>query len=128
MFKEKRKRVLRQKKFFQIFFSIWILILVGFLAFSNFKISQKRKKLNVELQILKEKVAALKEKKAQLEAGISQTKKESYWEEKIRQEGYVREGENPVVILPPPAFQKEETSQQQNFSKSLLEKVKQFFQ
>lgn len=99
--KIKRKRNPKEEIIFQILFSILTSILIGFLIFSNLKIGQKRAKLAKEIESLKKEIQILEEKKQKLEAGISESEKESYWEEKVREQGYVREGENPVVILPP---------------------------
>lgn len=127
MLTEKRKKFLRQNKIFQFFFLILILVFIGFLIVSNLKIGQRREELREELQILKEKIISLEEEKSRLEAGISQTEKETYWEEKMRQEGYTRKGENPVVILPPPQGQKEKILPSQTLSEKFLGKIKDFF-
>ena len=95
-----KKRDLKEERISQILFPLFTLALIGFLLISNLKINQKRAKLTEEIESLKKELEILEEKKQKLEAGLSQTEKESYWEEKIRQEGYMREGENPVVILP----------------------------
>lgn len=47
-----------------------------------------------ELEIIEEKNQELKE-------AISETAPESYWEERIREEGYEKPGEEKVVVLPP---------------------------
>ncbi len=126
MLVEKRKKTLKQDKTFQFFFLILILVFTGFLIVSNFKIFQRRAQLRERLQSLKDKIISLEKEKSRLEAGISQTEKESYWEEKIRQEGYVRKGENPVIILPPFQTQKEQILPSQTLSEKLLEKIKAF--
>jgi cell division protein FtsB len=101
MIEKRKKRDSREERIFQILFPIFTLTLIGLLLISNLKINQKRATLEEEIESLKKEIEILEEKKQKLEAGLSQTEKESYWEEKIRQEGYMREGENPVVILPP---------------------------
>jgi len=90
-----------QTIFFSIFLFLFFLAMVGFLVFSNWKISQRRAELTSQIEALKKEIQILEEKNAQLRAGISQTEKESYWEEKIRQEGYKKPGEEQVVVLPP---------------------------
>ena len=100
-FKKQKKRNFKEEIIFQILFSLSTLILIGFLIFSNLKISQKREKLAEEIESLKKEIQIFEEKKQKLEAGISETEKESHWEEEARGQGYVREGENPVVVLPP---------------------------
>lgn len=99
--KKQKKQNLREEFFFQILFFGLTLALIGLLMISNFRINRKRKELTEQIEVLKKEIQILEEKKAELEAGISQTEKKSYWEEIARQQGYIREGENPVVILPP---------------------------
>ena len=123
MIGKRKKRDLKEERISQILFPLFTLALIGFLLISNLKINQKRAKLTEEIESLKKELEILEEKKQKLEAGLSQTEKESYWEEKIRQEGYMREGENPVVILPSKETPKEKVVENQK----LTEKTKNFF-
>jgi len=123
MIGKRKKRDLKEERISQILFPLFTLALIGFLLISNLKINQKRAKLTEEIESLKKELEILEEKKQKLEAGLSQTEKESYWEEKIRQEGYMREGENPVVILPSKEIPKEKVVENQK----LTEKTKNFF-
>lgn len=127
MIERRQKRDSKEDKIFQVLFSILTLALIGFLLISNLKINQKRSKLTAEIESLKKEIQILEEKKTKLEAGISATEKESYWEEKIRQQGFVREGENPVVVLKPEETQEEKTTENQNLSEKFFEKIKDFF-
>ncbi len=88
---------------------------------------QKREKLERENQLLEEKVSFLQRAKKELERAISQTKTESYWEGKIREEGYLKEGEKLVVILPPASVEKKEIPTEKKLSGSLLDKVQEVF-
>jgi len=125
--KTKKKRKFNSEIFFQILFFILILFFIGFLVVSNLKINKKRTELIDKIESLKKEIQILEEKKQKLETGISDTEKESYWEEKIRQQGYVREGENPVVVIPPKETEKEESVKTQIFSGQILEKIKELF-
>ena len=127
MIERRQKRDSKEDKIFQILFSILTLALIGFLLISNLKINQKRSKLTAEIESLKKEIQILEEKKTKLEAGISATEKESYWEEKIRQQGFIREGENPVVVLKPEETQEEKTIENQTLSVKFFEKIKDFF-
>jgi len=100
-FKRQKKRKFREEIIFQILFSILTLALIGFLIISNLKINQKKAKLIEEIEKLEKEIQTLEEKNQKLKAGISETEKESHWEEIAREQGYIREGENPVVVLPP---------------------------
>ena len=122
-----KKRDSREERISQILFPIFTIALIGLLLISNLKINQKRAKLTEKTESLKKKLEILEGKKQKLETGLSQTEKESYWEEKIRQEGYVREGENPVVILPSKENPKEKVVENQKLSEKFLAKTKDFF-
>ena len=123
MIEKRKKRDSKEERIFQILFPFFTIALIGLLLISNLKINQKRAKLTEGIESLKKEIEILEEKKQKLETGLSQTEKESYWEEKIRQEGYVREGENPVVILPSKEIPKEKVVENQK----LTEKTKNFF-
>jgi len=124
--KSKRQKKKRYKEgfIFQLIFYLLILFLIGFLGVSLFKISEKRTELAEKIESFEKEIQILEDEKQRLEAGISQTEKESYWEEKAREQGYVKEGENPVVVIPPAEVQKEGSVSSQGFSEMLLEKIK----
>lgn len=123
----KNKKTKKDSNFQTIFFSlligIFLLGSVGFLIISNFKINQKRGELTNKIESLKKEVQALEEKNKQLQAGISQTESESYWEEKAREQGFVREGEQAVVVKPVEEIPKEEVKEQKN----LFQRIFDFF-
>lgn len=122
--KIQKKKKSKKDIVFQTFFLILTLFFIGFLAFSSFKINKKRAELIEKIESLKEEIEFLEKEKEQFEAGISQTEKESYWEERVREQGYVKEGENPVVIIPLTGAQEEELEKTQGFPQRLLEKIK----
>ncbi len=124
--KDKKRKKSKEDIVFQAIFLILTLFFVGYLAFSSFKIGKKRTELTEKINSLKKEIDFLELEKERLEAGISQTEKESYWEERVREQGFVREGENPVVIVPPEGGQ-EEGEEAQGFSEKILNKIKSFF-
>jgi len=127
--KQKKSKEGRKEEIIsQILFFIFTLFLIGFLIFSNIKINQKRGELSGKIESLQKEIQSLEEKKQKLEAGISQTQKESYWEEKIREQGYIKEGENPVVVLPPQKAENEGVEiQEESLSNTFFEKIKDLF-
>lgn len=125
--KKQKKENAWGERIFQIFFLLLTLVLVGFLIVSNLRINQKREKLSREVESLEKEIQILEEKKSKLETGISQTQKESYWEEKAREQGYVKEGENPVVIKQGEETPEEGSTPAQKFPLNLIEKIKNFF-
>ncbi len=123
----KNKKTKKDSNFQTIFFSlligIFLLGSVGFLIISNFKINQKRGELTNKIESLKKEVQALEEKNKQLQAGISQTESESYWEEKAREQGYKKPGEEAVVVLPPEEKSQPSDEKEKSFFEKILEKI-----
>lgn len=128
-FRNQKKRRSGDEIFFSALFVFLTLFLIGFLIISNIRITKKRKELEERISALKAEIQTLEEKNKTLEAGISQTGKESYWEEKIREQGYIREGEEPVVILPPEEgkTEKEEGKNSLSSQKLLKESLTNFW-
>jgi len=127
MVTEKAKnRKFNKERFFSILFFVVILSVFVFFLFSNINIAKKRLSLINEIESLEEVIKNLKDEEAMLEAGLSYTKTDDYWEEVIRDQGYIKEGEESVVILlsEEQDFQKDEDI---GFFESLLEEVKKLF-
>lgn len=125
-FKKIKKESAFQNIFFSIMIGIFLFGTIGFLIISNFKINQKRSQLFGQIEKLEKEIRLLEEKNKELEAGISQTGEESYWEEKAREQGYKKPGEEAVVVLPPegssPFIEKEK-----GFWEKFLDPVRDFF-
>lgn len=94
---------------------ITILAVIGFLTFSNLKINQRRAELRSQIEAIKKEIQFLEEKNQELRAGISRTESESYWEEKVREQGYKKPGEEQVVVLPPEESKEEKTKAEKSF-------------
>jgi cell division protein FtsB len=125
--KKQKKGRLKEDTVLQLIFFILTLFFIGILSFSQLKIIKKRAELQEKIRSLEEEIQYLEEKREGLETGISQTEKESYWEEKAREQGYIKEGESPVVVLPPEDAQNGENLLEQNSPESFWEKLKNFF-
>ena len=95
-----RKGNSHQTIFFLILIGSLLVLVIGFLIFSNLKISQRRTDLTAKIEDFKKEIQILEEKNQELRAGIAQTESESYWEERIREQGYKKPGEEQVVVLP----------------------------
>lgn len=103
-----------------------IVILAGFLLFlvmSGWRIYKRKALLNSRIQELEQEIQALQEKNQALKIQISETETESYWEERLRQQGYKKPGEEVAVVLPPEGELEEET-EKQGLWQRLLQKVK----
>jgi len=95
-----KKQIKKQKKerIFLISFSFFFLIVAGFMIFSNWKISQKKKEMLERIQSLKQDIESLNLKKQNLEQGILEFEDQSYLEARMRGLGYQKPGETVVVI------------------------------
>jgi len=79
-----------------IFFIIFLLFL--FLLFLNIKVFKERKETEKRVQNLKKEIENLVKKKKEFERILSKAKSELFWEEKAREQGFIREGEEPIII------------------------------
>ena len=71
----------------------------------------------------KKEIQILEKKNQELRAGITQTESESYWEERIREQGYKKPGEEQIVVLPPEGGEEGETGGQKSLWQRILEKI-----
>jgi len=126
--KKQKKSRLNEDLIFQVITIFLAVFFIWYLAVSNYRITKKRAELNERIEGLIEEVQMLDQEKQRLEAGISQTQKDVYWEERIREQGYVKEGENQVVVLQPEEAEKQEIDSEQGFAKELLEIIQGFFE
>ena len=128
-FKLSKKKKNREGFFSQAIFLTLILFFIGILSISILNINKRKKDLAGKVESLKAEINTLEEERQQLESNISETEKETYWEGKIREQGFVKEGENPVVVIPPSEGQSEQVVvESQGLFQQLLEKIKSFFQ
>jgi len=107
-----------------IFFSSLIFLIV-----SNVRISQKRALMTNEINSLQEQIQRLQESKTNLETNINKADQDSYWEEKAREQGFVKEGENQVVVLPvaDSSVNNDQSKNNSGFFKGLLQNISNFF-
>ncbi len=107
-FRKTRNPSSRSTVFLFVFLGIFLGV-IGFLAFQNLRIYQKRAELSSIAQELKAQVSDLQQRKLQLEAGIVEVQSVEYQEKVLREQGlYQKPGEEVVTVLPP------EQSQEQN--------------
>jgi len=126
--KKQKKSRLNEDLIFQLITIFLAVFFVWYLAVSNYRIAKKRTELTERIEGLIEEVQMLDQERQRLEAGISQTQKDVYWEERIREQGYVKEGESQVVVLKPEEAEKQEIDSEQGFAEELLEMIKGFFE
>ena len=98
-FSKKRKSFIENTAAIFVF-SLVLFGIIGFFAYQNIKIGQKRADLENQLEGLQEKVAALSVQQTDLQEGIANTQTEEYQEKLLREQGlYKKEGEEVVTIL-----------------------------
>ncbi len=98
----KNKRSFGGNWFFPVFLSVLLLVIIGFLAVSNFKIIQKRSELNEQEEYLREQLRILEERNDLLQAQASDSADEDYLETEARERFNLKKpGESVVTILPP---------------------------
>jgi len=96
---------------------------VAFLIISNIHITQKRTELKSQINELQQEILLLEELKVQYKEGLIKAEELAYWEEKLREQGYKKPGEEAIVILPSDDNKSEEIGE----NKSFWEKLKGFF-
>ena len=117
------KKSSHQTIFFSTLIGSLLVLVIGFLIFSNLKISQRRADLTARIGDLKKEIQILEKKNQELRAGITQTESESYWEERIREQGYKKPGEEQVVVLPSEEGEEGKTGEQKSLWQRILEKI-----
>ena len=123
-----KKRKIRKSRWHNLFSVLPVFLtflFFGFLIVSNIRISKRRSEMLSKIRELEKEIQTLEERNSNLRVGISETDEDIYWEESVREQGFVKEGENSVVVLP-----SEETGIErgedtnQGFFNRLLEKIK----
>ena len=112
-----------KKVFYSALIGIFLFVTVGFLVISNFKINQRRGELISQIEELDREIQVLQERNENLKAGIVQAETDIYWEEKLREQGYKKPGEEQVVVLPPENDKATSTVEEKNIFEKFLEKI-----
>ncbi|MCH7604406.1 septum formation initiator family protein [Patescibacteria group bacterium] len=87
---------------------------IGFLAYQNIKIYQKKSELQETLQFFEAQVVELSERKTELEESIEEVQSQEYQEKVLRERGlYKKPGEEVVTILPPEKTQDETSGEEE---------------
>jgi len=103
-----KKRKSYQAAAFLIFLFFLAVSIVGFLAVTNWRISQKRSELRQRINIVNKEIGLLEQEVTGLQAGIMYTETDDFQTEKLYREGYFPEGAVPIVVLPPEEEEREE--------------------
>lgn len=117
----------KEQKIFLIVAVLFSVIIAGSLIFSNWKINQKRKQLTKRVEELKAEIQRLGTSGEELQKGLSDSEKESYWEARAREFGYQKPGET-VVVVKKEGEAAVEQSVSENFWQKFLGQVKGIFE
>lgn len=124
LFRRKRSIAFSRTILFPTISVLVILIVIGFLIASNWRINKKRSELNLKIENLKNEIEVLEEKRQELSAGISQIPTESYLEKEARERfNLKKQGEEVVVVLPPEESQEEKAEEKKSLWQRILEKL-----
>jgi len=88
-----------QAKLARLVLGLALLAIVAFLAVSNWRIYNNRRALDDQVAKLREQVQVLEERRATLKAGLNAAQGESFQEEKMREQGYKKPGEEVIAVL-----------------------------
>jgi len=113
-FQKRKKRKIPTSIFLGTTAFIVILIIIGFLVFSNIQIKQKKDKLNAQVVAIEKEIENLQKKNEGLKEGISRVGDEEYVEKVAREElNLQKEGEKVVGFILPSEQSKQ--GQERNF-------------
>ncbi|MFH1509857.1 MAG: hypothetical protein ABID67_01785 [Candidatus Nealsonbacteria bacterium] len=123
----KKGKIKKENNFQSLFFlTIVGIVFVGAMAFliiSNVRITQKRTELKSQINTLQQEILLLEDLKIRYKEGLVKAEEVAYWEERLREQGYKKPGEEAIVVLPSDESEGEKIDE----NKSFLDKVKGFF-
>ncbi len=94
-----KKRKSWHAKFGDFILALAALAIIAFLAASNWRIWHNRQDLDAEIKDLRQQAMILEERRQALEAGLSAAQGESFQEERLREQGYKKPGEEVIAVL-----------------------------
>ena len=122
-FRKLKKNSSFQSALFAVIVVIFLIGTVGFLVISNWRINQKRADLTNQIKELEKEIQEFEAKNQELKAGIIETGDETYWEGKLREQGYKKPGEEAVVVLPAEENNTTSTEKGKSLWENFLEKI-----
>ena len=94
----KKKKTLKSRLVL-VFGGMAALGVVVFLAVSNWRIYQDRRVIQANIEELHEQIQIMEERRTVLQAGLAATQGEDFQEEKMRDQGYKKPGEEVIAVL-----------------------------
>ena len=112
-------------KFFKILLSIFTLLILSALIFSNWKINKKRTEFQVKIRFLEEEIQKLEEEKEKYENEALEIGNEEYWERYAKENLNLKKKDEYVVAYVLPEEIESLTKENSETKFSLSEVVKQ---
>lgn len=110
-------------KFLPILLGCLIFIIVGFLVYSDLKISNRRTELSLQLQMLQKELFDLETKRQNLQAQVLQGESQEYLEREARETFNLKKpGEEVVAVIPADNEQPQEPVK--GFWQNIVDKIK----
>ena len=122
-----RKKKSFKSKLASVAIGLVALAIIAFLAVSNWRIYNDRQAMDRDIGKLQEQIQVLEERRAALQAGLTAAQGESFQEEKMREQGYKKPGEEVIAVLQDSssnATKQSESVGGDSFWTSLWEKIK----
>jgi len=117
------RRESRQTIFFSVLLGALLFTVVGYLVTSNLKINSRRAELKSQLIKLETELNSLEEKKAQLQAQVSEATNDEYLEKEARDTFNLKKpGEEVLTVLP--AENNESPQKEESFWEKVIDKIK----
>lgn len=112
----------KSRDIFSLLVGIVLTGIIGYLAFSDWKIYQKSVELRKKTEILQEEMKKLEIRNAELERMLAETKTDEYRERVARERFNLKKpGEKVIVVVPSESSTSQKTEQkQQNFLQRIL--------
>ena len=121
---KRRKGINQTSLFFSVLISFLILLIIGFLIFTNVNIALRRVELTERVEELRKEIQILEQKNKELRAKIIRAQEPDFLEEKAREElGLKKPGEEVVVILPIEEDVEEPVEEEKSFWQKIWEKL-----
>jgi len=98
-----KKKTSLKTKLTALLMGLIALGIIAFLGFSNWRIYGNCRALDDEIEKLKHQAQILDERRQTLKAGLEAAAGETFQEERMREQGYKKPGEEVIAILRDPA-------------------------
>lgn len=117
----KFKKTSFQALFLSTVLGLLVLLIIGFLIVSIFRLNQKKSELSSRIEELKEEIQIFERKNQELRAGISQVGTKDFLEEIAKEEFNLQNPGEEVVVIKKEKEKEEETKEEKGILDKILE-------